>query len=643
MKTATRPDNLEILGHLLQEDLQAKLSESIPVRVRCLLKDDILAVLVQHRGEELPNPQEIFDFLEQTMLTEQSLLKLLLPEEHSVSLPVRMYVRVAGQKQSYCSHSFTVEPPASPTIAATTLENIPEVEQLLKTPLEEGRRRETSQRTGRQGDGETGSNEISDNISTQSEADDQVESEFNPSNVSATFAAPFGGEDQENESDEEAEDSSNSGSIKSKQALIPLAVSGVGLSLAVFFGCLYVLTRPCVMGECTAIAEAKNLRDQSTKTLQNPQSGQEVLGAQQQLIEAINLLETIPPWSKEHPNAEKILQTYRNQHQDLDQMVTALKMAARASYKSQNPPHDAPKWIEIQNLWREAIARLEQLPKTSKLQPLAQAKIKSYKLNLEQIKQRLVQERKALQTLQASKDAALKAEARQGVAQNVNHWQLVYSTWQTALNSLQNIPQGTTAYTEAQKLSDSYQPQVSAARDRKTQEQIAAKTYNQGIYLAKLAQNYQADNQWSAAVTHWRNALTHVKQVPNNTFYYSKAQSLVKPYQGALQQAQGKLRSAVKVQQARRDLNQICSGTSQVCRYSINTSAIKVRLALSYVQKIKQTAMSADSKGDYKTRASLVDHIARLQEALETVSDNAKIRLEIYSPDGVLISSHRPR
>ena len=69
---------------------------------------------------------------------------------------------------------------------------------------------------------------------------------------------------------------------------------------------------------------------------------------------------------------------------------------------------------------------------------------------------------------------------------------------------------------------------------------------------------------------------------------------------------------------------------------------IKVRLAPSYVQRIKQTALSADAKGDYKTRASLVDHISRLQEALETISDNARIRLEIYDADGILINSYRP-
>jgi len=611
MKTATRPDNLEILGHLLQEDLQAKLSESIPVRVRCLLKENTLAVLVQHRGEELPNSQEILDFLEQTMLTEQTLLKLLLPDERSVSRPVKMYVRVAGQKQAYASHSFTVEPPVSGITAATTQENIPEAEQLPNNPVE-------------------GEN-------------NEVESESTNTNVlGKSEAAPDLQEQQMVESDGEVDEMPTSALAKGKSAVIPLVVSGVGLSLVVFLGCFYVLTRPCVIGQCKAIVEAQNLRELSTKTLQNPQSGQEVLEAQQQLKDAINLLEAIPPWSKEYTKAKQILKTYHHQNQDLDQMVTALKMAARASYKSQNPPHSASKWIEIQNLWREAIAQLEQLPKNSKLQPLAQAKIKGYKLNLEQIKQRLVQERKAIQTLQASKDAALIAQARQGVAQEAAHWQLVYSTWQTALNSLQQIPQGTTTYTEAQKLLESYRPKMAAARDRKTQEKIAVNAYKKGIRFAQIAKNFQEDNQWSAAVTNWRNALTHVSQVPSDTFYYSKAQSLVKPYKSGLEQAQGKLRSAVKVQQARRDLNQICSGKSQVCRYSINTNTIKVRLALSYVQKIKQTAMSADAKGDYKTRASLVDHISKLQEALETVSDNARIRLEIYSPDGVMISSHRP-
>ena len=611
MKTATRPDNLELLGNLLQEDLQAKLSESIPVRVRCLLKEDTLAVLVQHRGEELPNSQEIFDFLEQTMLTEQTLLKLLLPEEPSVIRLVKMYIRVAGNKQAYGSHSFTVEPPASVKIAATTPEDLPETEQIPDTPLEE--------------------------------ESNQVESEFTSTNLPAQFEVlPHFQEEQGVESEEELEETPESKPAKSKSALMPLILSGVGLSLVVFCGCLYVLTRPCVIGKCTTIVEAQTLREQSMKTLQNPQSGKEVLEAQQQLEDAIKLLEEIPSWSKEHSKAQEILKTYRHQDQALGQMVTALKMAARASYKSQNPPHPASKWIEIQNLWREAIAQLEQLPQDSSFQPLAQAKVKDYKLKLEEIKQRLVQERKALQTLEASKDAALIAQARQGVAQEPTHWQLVYSTWQTALNSLERIPQGTTAYAEAQKLLESYQPQMTAARDRKTQEEIAANAYNQGIRFAQIAKNFQEDNQWSAAVTNWRNAETHVSQVPSNTYYYSKAQSLVKPYKGALKEAQGELRSAVKVQQARRDLNQICSGKSQVCRYSINTNVIKVRLAPSYVQRIKQTALSADAKGDYKTRASLVDHISRLQEALETISDNARIRLEIYDADGILINSYRP-
>jgi hypothetical protein len=164
----------------------------------------------------------------------------------------------------------------------------------------------------------------------------------------------------------------------------------------------------------------------------------------------------------------------------------------------------------------------------------------------------LVKERQAQGYINAAKEAALIAEARQGVAQSLPHWQLVYATWQTALNRLKQIPQGTTAYEEAQQLSAFYLPKMASARDRKTQEQFAANAYNQGLRLAQLAKNSQANNQWSVALTHWRNALSYINQVPRDTFYYGKAQSLVAPYTAALKQAQGQLQLAVKLQQARK-------------------------------------------------------------------------------------------
>ncbi len=433
-------------------------------------------------------------------------------------------------------------------------------------------------------------------------------------------------------------------SLKSqlKFSILPLAVAGVGLSLLVFCTTLFALTRPCAIGQCRVIPEAQKLSQNAIKTLQKPDSGKAVLDAQNQLQEAMALLEAIPPWSSHHRQAQDLLKTYRAQSETVKQMVEALKTAARAGYRSENPPHSASEWMAIQQLWRDAIAQLEQLPTDKKLQPLTQQRIKAYKTNLAEINQRLFKERQAQQDIRTAKQAAQMAEVRQGIAQSLSDWQLVYATWQTAMKRLKQIPQGTTAYQEAQQLSALYLPKMANARNRKTKEQIAANAYNQGVRLAQLATDAQVDNQWSAALVHWRNALTYVNQVPKDTFYYGKAQGLVRPYRSALKQAQGQLQLTIKIQQTKSDLHQTCSGKTQVCTYTLNNKLIKVRLAPGYVQTMRQRAFTAQSKGDSNAHAGVVNHILTLEEALQAISDNAKIRLEIYSPDGFLIEAHNP-
>jgi hypothetical protein len=70
-------------------------------------------------------------------------------------------------------------------------------------------------------------------------------------------------------------------------------------------------------------------------------------------------------------------------------------------------------------MWREAIALLEPVPRNSTVYQLAQQKIKEYRANLAAINWRLNAERKALQDLDAAKEALKVAEARQGVAQSL--------------------------------------------------------------------------------------------------------------------------------------------------------------------------------------------------------------------------------
>jgi hypothetical protein len=446
----------------------------------------------------------------------------------------------------------------------------------------------------------------------------------------------------ESEDEEVAEQISEPETVPSKRTLIPLMVTGASLGIFVFVLSLFVLSRPCVLGRCRAIPEAQRLSENSLRTLRNPQSGKEVLEAQEQLKFAIRTLESVPFWSSRHDEAQALAKDYQVKSERVDDMVKALKTAARAAYTSQNPPHTAAKWIEIQSLWREAIAQLEILPTDSNLQPLAKQKIRDYQTKLTQTNQRLFQERQAQTRIQQAKEAALIAETLQGLAQSLPHWQRVYVTWQVAMNRLKQIPQGTTAYEQAKQLAALYIPKMNKARDRKTQEQIAAKAYDRGVRLAQQAQSSQSENQWSTAITNWRNAMTYLKQVPSDSFYYPKAQSLSRAYQGAFKQAQGQLQLAMKMQQARSDLNQTCYGKTKVCIYSINNNLIKVRLTPTYLQIVRQAALAARNSGDAKAQAGVVNHIMTIGEALEAISDNAGLPVQVYNPDGTLIETHSP-
>ncbi len=605
MKTATRPQELESLGHLLQSSLESRLSQPVPIQVWCRLQEETLMVLAQHPADVELNPQQTFDFFEQTILE----------QPQSFSQQVKLYLRASGQKQPYASYSFMVEPAS----ATTPLDEELDTSSFPNYPTEEEMEEQSVLTEPRE------SSDTSTSGATQEHPWDQ----------------PIPRED-DSTADEAPPEEPQVKEATPKKDLLPLVVAGAGLSLVVFFSSLFVLSRPCVLGQCREIALAQELSNQSQKTLQRPQSGKEVLEAQQQLTDAIKILETIPLWSGEHRKAQELIKAYQAQGEQVNKMIAAMKTGARAGYKGENPPHPAPQWIEAQNLWREAIAQLEQLPTQSSLQPLAQEKIKSYKSNLAQTNQRLVKERQAQTLIKSAKDVALIAQARQGVAQSLEHWQLVYATWQEAINRLKKVHQGTTGYVEAQDLSGLYAPKMATALSRKNEEQIAANTYNQGLRLADLARNAQTNNQLSVAVTNWRNALTFMNQVPSNSFYHGKAQAIAASYTNNLKQVQVQLQLALKLQQARRDLNQTCQGKTKVCNYTINKNLIKVQLTPTYMEKVRQTALNAQAKGDSIAQSGVVNHILTLGEALEAISDNVKIPLEVNAPDGSIIQSHTP-
>lgn len=630
MKTATQLDNLQVLGSFLEDRLHSEFPHIVPFQVRCLLKEGMLLILAQHPANVVPDPQQAFSVLQQAVEAEQLEFPLL----------VRLYLRVQGTQLPYTLHKFTVEPSVetfhitSVQTTAAPIEEEPDFEASLENSFHSAEATETDSSyresvemlhiTSRQSRENWTSGEEGDEPAPTATSWEQALSsrELEPDEMDGETLPPV--------------------SAKRWRLLLPLLIAGTGISLVALFSSFYALTRPCVIGSCMEIPIAQQLSNKSAQTLRRFESEQEILEAQQQLTKAIRILKTIPLWSSEHKDAQKLLKAAQAEAYRLDETLNGLKKAAQASQKSQYPPHSAPEWVEIQQLWQEAIAQMQQVPKDSNVYPLAQQKLNDYQVNLAIVNQRLTAEQQAAKQLGAAKETAQVAQALQGIAQSLENWQGVNSTWQKSVNHLKQVPQGTTAYTEAQQMLTLYQPQLVVARDRQAQEQFATNAYQQSFNMAQQAKNSQTNNQWSQALSNWRDALSYLNQIPNGTFYYSKAQPLISSYTDSLEQAQAKLHSAMTMQEATKDLKQTCSGAPRICNYTITSNVIKVRMTPDYAQTVRQTALEARARGDYKAQIGVVNHVLTLGEALEAISKNAHLRLEIYGPDGALVQVHNP-
>jgi hypothetical protein len=427
-----------------------------------------------------------------------------------------------------------------------------------------------------------------------------------------------------------------------KESWLPIIMAGTGFSLLVFFISLYLLSRPCVLRGCPEISVARSLAQESLDTIEAPPSGQAIFAAQAQLDRSLRILRSIPPWSKHRGEAQRLLASYQKTATELNALVEGLKTAARAGTLTQNPPLPASRWEESQKLWRGAIARLEQLSGDSEFSEFARQKIREYQRNLRAIDRGLKAERDAQENLAAAREIAKTAEVRQDLAQSLENLRLVEAMWQQVTSRLWKIPKIASPYPEAQEALKLYLPQISAVRDRKSQEIFASSTYDRAVRSAEKAKTAEAANQWSEAVTNWRNALSTIKQVPDNTFDSGKAKTLTKTYSNELNRAEAQLQNAVKMQQARNDLTQLCTKTTKVCHFTIDEKGIQVYLTPTYVQQVRTSATNAQSRGDLKTQVELLDHVYTLERALNTISDNVGLPLAVYTNDNVLVQSHRP-
>lgn len=637
MQTAVRPSDLQELAKFLQERLQAELRGEVSLQVRCMLQNDILLVLAQHSQSVAPEAKPIFRVLQQTIQEAQ-------PEYTD---KVRLYLRAIGQKQPRAVQDFIIQKLPAWSKNLELDDDDDDFDDLFRWL---GKAPEETEETLP----ENNSNEL-----FNQEEISEIKANESPS-INNLIAEP------ETESDSMADLSLEEPPSQSFRETDPIdeelitpkkqyrkheefsltpkfLIVATTVTVIAFLGSLYAFSRPCAIGSCPQVKTAKQLGQESTQSIKTAKTIQDVEKAKQKLTTAIQLLESIPLWSSYHGEAQKLLPNYQTQANFIDPVLLAMKKADEAAESSQNPPHSTEKWQEINSLWKQSEALLKQVPKNSPVYPLAQKKLMNYRDNSGEINQRIKLEETTEDKVIAAKQVAQTAELRQVAARTLENWQEVESIWEKAIDTLSSIPRTVTGYEEAQELLNSYETKLATVRDRRNQERISASIYSQSLTIASLAQNQEQRNQWSEAVSSWRRALTYAQQVPKDTFYYPQSQPLIDSYSRALNQAQERLKVALVLQKANADLNRVCNVSPKICDHIVTRQGIKIYLTPTYVNSVRRTAMSAGINGDANTLAGVDDHLKTLQSALEAISENSVLPLEIYDHTRALIGKYNPK
>lgn len=293
-------------------------------------------------------------------------------------------------------------------------------------------------------------------------------------------------------------------------------------------------------------------------------------------------------------------------------------------------------------MWTESIASLGKISTNSQIYPLAKQKLTDYQGRLSDIDRRIELETIAEQKLKSAVESITAATQAQTAATSLSQWREVKNQWNLANDRLSSIPANTIAFAQAQELLKSHQAQITAAQEKVVEEDKATRNYQAAIKLAQSAQLSQKNDRLAQAVAEWNQSVVAIQSVPQNSAIYPQAKPLVFEYRKSFQQAEQKLKTTQKVSLANQDLQRTCAGNPQICSYTINSKSIVVRLMSLYTQTLSQTAMAASTQGDSNAKAGIINHVNTLGNALQTISENAKLPLEIYGADGKQIQNYRP-
>jgi hypothetical protein len=670
-------DDLKVLECSLRDQLHAHMGRVLPFQVQCIFKDGVLWVLAQHSPEVVIDTQETFRVLERTLQAEQ-------PDRQ---LPVKLYLRKSDDKKPYSTENFTIYPSirdALPGEAAPSIDNtelniaedtsdqitggelapiavmsefneddgletaeaslVTEADSSVHTDFLVQPAAPTNQEANR-------AKEILDRlalgtemaISPHSPTADPTSPDF----LSSDTITDISGSIEDTHDDSFAHDIENSFAHTAMEQPQPLrrglwVAGGIGL-LALLGAGSYGLSRPCVLGSCPQLEQSQTLAEKSLAVFNGEATGKEILTAQNGLHQSIAQFKSVPIWSSSHGRAAADLKKYEAQSAMLDITVDGMKKASRASEKTSKQPVSQATWKESKKLWEGAIADLRRVDSSSRAYALAQQKITEYQQKLDIVNQNITSEAGADKLLLSAKILAVNTTAKQAQVKTIEDWQAVQKDWRTFNEQIAGIPDDVTAYPEAQKLQKEYQQQIAAVNDKLTKEKIHGETFEKAKLAAATAQKNREAKKLEESLASWNTAITTLQNIPAESIYQPRVETLSVEYTKSMQQTESLVIAEKKAAQASDSLKKICDGKPQVCSYKMADNKILVTLMAEYAQTVRKTANDANKEADQNAQTGLIRHISSLGDALELVSNNAQLPLQLYSDNGKLIQTYTPK
>lgn len=604
MRVAALQEDLLFLSQILQENLRAEIPSGELFTVKCAVKNDRIMILTQHPQSVTPNTDQVFTILGEVLKS--------LPAHQSQK--VQMYLRQVGEKLPYAQSVLIFGDEIGND--ATPYEIPP-----LEYQPEYHQHNATSANTSPPPAAEEF--EVSNHLLTITA--DAVEEPFDP----------LAGIPEKRES-----------TSKPQRNYNPILGGAAAILVMIIFGGgAYLLMSPCVMLECKELQTSRQLQQSLPQLVRNVKSEAQLAQILIRVNNALASLQKIPSWSLQRSQVEEVTASLRGESQQIQQVTQALQTGVFAAQKARSLSNNIEELQARQQLWRQAIAPLETIRPNSQFYGFAQSQLTTYRSGLQSVNVQLQAQGKWQQKLNDAQAAAKVAMQRETTAKSLPELKKALGTWQIVVNALIAIPQTSPAYPNARTLLASYQPRLMAIRSTTSKIELAATSFTQAVTTAKLAEQYQQQNQWQAAAIRWQQALNIIKQVPQDSPFYSQAQPLVEAYSVALQEAQTKFQTTATTagtDTTRKDLEKTCTATVRVCNFTIDSRVITVRMTPEYEQTLQSNIEAVNSKGVQDVK-SVTKHLETLQQALEIISDNANLAVLVFDAQGQQIFTHIPR